>query len=91
MAGLMSVSDTNPETNEKYGVDEELNTIKKGIMHEKVIWSWKGITEDVLVNGTEDLTELRTKVAPYVFPIPTSTVIASQGTLSNDGYAIRNK
>lgn len=91
MAGLMSVSDTNPETNEKYGVDEELNTIKKGIMHEKVIWSWKGITEDVLVNGTEDLTELRTKVAPYVIPIPTSTVIASQGTLSNDGYAIRNK
>lgn len=91
MAGLMSVSDTNPETNEKYGVDEELNTIKKGIMHEKVIWSWKGITEDVLVNGTEDLTELHTKVAPYVIPIPTSTVIASQGTLSNDGYAIRNK
>ena len=91
MAGLMSVSDTNPETNEKYGVDEEQNTIKKGIMHEKVIWSWKGITEDVLVNGTEDLTELRTKVAPYVIPIPTSTVIASQGTLSNDGYAIRNK
>lgn len=88
---LMSVSDTDPETKQKYGTDDDGNTIKKGIFNERIRYSWLGITEGVLDNGTEDLTPIRSKVAPYVIPIPSSRVSASNGTLSNDGYAIRNK
>ena len=87
----MSVSDTDPETKQKYGTDDEGNVIKKGIFNERIRYSWLGITEGVLDNGTEDLTPIRSKVAPYVIPIPSSRVSASKGTLSNDGYAIRNK
>lgn len=88
---MMSVSDTNPETKEKYGTDEEGNTIKKGVFNERIRYSWIGITEGVLDNGTEDLSSIRRKPAPYVLPIPTERVMSSNGTLSNDGYAIRNK
>ena len=88
---MMSVSDTNPETKEKYGTDEEGNTIKKGVFNERIRYSWIGITEGVLDNGTEDLSSIRRKPAPYVLPIPTERVMSSNGVLSNDGYAIRNK
>ena len=88
---MMSVSDTNQETKEKYGTDEEGNTIKKGVFNERIRYSWIGITEGVLDNGTEDLSSIRRKPAPYVLPIPTERVMSSNGVLSNDGYAIRNK
>jgi len=91
IADQISVKDTDPETNVKYGTDEEGNTIKKGILDEKIRYSWYGITENTLVKGTEDLTAIRSKVAPYVIPIPTDRVMSSNGVLSNDGYAIRNK
>jgi hypothetical protein len=88
---MMSVSDTDPETKQKYGTDEEGNAIKKGVFNERIRYSWIGITEGVLDNGTEDLTPIRSRVAPYVIPIPTERVMSSNGELSNDGYAIRNK
>lgn len=91
MEDLMSVSDTDPETKTKYGTDEDGNTIKKGVFNERIRYSWLGITEGVLENGTEDLTSLRSKVTPYVLPIPSERVMSSNGVLSNDGYAIRNK
>lgn len=88
---MISVSDTDPETNAKYGTDENGDAIKKGVMSERIISSWYGLTEGVLVNGTEDLSPIRNKVTPYVFPIPTDRIMSSNGVLSNDGYAIRNK
>ena len=88
---MMSVSDTNPETKEKYGTDEEGNAIKKGVFNERIRYSWIGITEGVLDNGTEDLSSIRRRPAPYVLPIPSERVMSSNGVLSNDGYAIRNK
>ena len=91
VADQISVSDTDPETKVKYGTDDEGNTIKKGILNEKIRYSWYGITENALEKGTEDLTAIRSKVAPYVIPIPTDRVMSSNGVLSNDGYAIRNK
>ena len=91
VGALMSVSDTDPETKQKYGTDGEGNVIKKGVFNERIRYSWVGITDGVLDNGTEDLSSLRTKVAPYVIPIPTDRVMSSNGVLSNDGYAIRNK
>ena len=95
MSDLMSVSDTNPETKEKYGTYEDENgkevQIKKGILNERIRYSWIGITEGVLDFGTEDLSSLRTKPAPYVLPIPSDRVMSSNGVLSNDGYGIRNK
>ncbi len=91
VADLMSVSDTDPETKAKYGTDDDGNPIKKGILNERIRYSWIGITEGVLDNGTEDLTSIRTKVAPYVIPIPSERITSSNGVLSNDGYAIRNK
>lgn len=91
LSAMMSVSDTDPETKQKYGTDDEGNAIKKGVFNERIRYSWKGITEGVLENGTEDLSSLRTKVAPYVMPIPSDRVMSSNGILSNDGYAIRNK
>ncbi len=91
IADLMSVSDTDPETKTKYGPDDNGNPIKKGILNERIRYSWLGITEDLLQNGTEDMTSLRTKVTPYVIPIPSDRIMSSNGVLSNDGYAIRNK
>ena len=91
LANLMSVSDTDPETKQKYGTDEEGNPIKKGVFNERIRYSWVGITDGVLDSGTEDLSSLRTKVAPYVIPIPSDRVMSSNGVLNNDGYAIRNK
>ena len=91
VAALMSVSDTDPETKQKYGTDDEGNVIKKGVFNERIRYSWVGITDGVLENGTEDLSSLRSKVAPYVIPIPTDRVMSSNGVLSNDGYGIRNK
>ena len=88
---LISVSANDPETDQPYGKDENGNDIKKGVVHERVIYSWFGLTDGVLVNGMEDLTPIRSKVTPYVFPIPTDRVMSSNGVLSNDGYAIRNK
>lgn len=57
----------------------------------KITSSWYGLTAGVLVTGTEDISSLRTKVTPYVFPIPSDRIMSSGGVLSNDGYAIRNK
>ena len=95
MGDLMSVSDTNPETKEKYGTYEDENgkevQIKKGILNERIRYSWIGITEGVLDFGTEDLSSLRSKAAPYVLPIPSDRVMSSNGVLNNDGYGIRNK
>lgn len=91
IANLMSVSDTDPETKQKYGIDEEGNAIKKGILNERIRYSWLGITDGALDNGTENLSSIRSRVAPYVIPIPTDRVMSSNGVLSNDGYAIRNK
>lgn len=88
---FISVSNTDPETKQPYGKDENGNDIKKGIMHERVLSSWFGLTDGTFVIGTEDISSLRNKVTPYVFPIPTDRVMSSNGVLSNDGYAIRNK
>lgn len=55
------------------------------------MYSWHGLTDGALIKGTEDISSLRNKVTPYVFPIPTDRVVSSNGVLSNDGYAIRNK
>ena len=88
---FISVSSTNPETGEAYGKDENGNDIKKGTLHERVMYSWHGLTDGALIKGTEDISSLRNKVTPYVFPIPTDRVVSSNGVLSNDGYAIRNK
>lgn len=89
--GFISVSSTNPENNDPYGKDENGNDIKKGTLHERVMYSWHGLTDGALIKGTEDISSLRNKVTPYVFPIPTDRVVSSNGVLSNDGYAIRNK
>ena len=67
------------------------NAIKKGILNERIRYSWLGITDGALDNGTENLSSIRSRVAPYVIPIPTDRVMSSNGVLSNDGYAIRNK
>lgn len=95
LEALMSVSDTNPETKEKYGTYEDENgkevVIKKGTLNERIRYSWIGITEGVLDTGTEDLSSLRSKAAPYVLPIPSDRVMSSNGVLNNDGYGIRNK
>ena len=74
-----------------YGKDANGDDIKKGIMSEKFINAYYGLTNGVLVNGTEDISSLRQKVTPYVIPIPTDKISSSNGVLSNDGYAIRNK
>lgn len=91
LEGYMSVSDTDPTTNTKYGEDADGNTIKKGTMNEQLLNSWYGLTEGYLITGAEDLSGLRSKVTPYVIPIPTDNIASSNGVLSNDGYAIRNK
>lgn len=95
LEALMSVSDTDPETNTKYGTYTDENgkeqTLKKGVLNERIRYSWIGITGDVITTGTEDLTSLRTKAAPYVLPIPSDRVMSSGGVLSNDGYGIVNK
>ncbi len=88
---FISVSNTDPETKQPYGKDENGNDIKKGVMHERVLSSWFGLTDGTFVIGTEDISSLRNKVTPYVFPIPTDRVMSSNGVLSNDGYGIRNK
>lgn len=87
----ISVS-ANDANNKPYGTDENGDAIKKGTC-EKICYSWFGLTDGVLINGTEykSLDQLRTKPTPYVFPIPTDRITSSNGILSNDGYAIRNK
>ena len=86
----MSVSDTDPNTKVKYGTDENGNTIKKGIMDEKFINSFYGLTNGIIVTGTENITEvLKGKVTPYVIPIPETRVSSSNGILSNDGYGLK--
>ena len=92
---LMSVSDTDPENNKKYGtyIDEATGkeeTLKKGILNERIRYSWIGITGGILDTGTEDLTPIRSKVAPYVMPIPSDRVMSSNGVLNNNGYGILN-
>ena len=84
----VSSSDANGKA---YGKDENGNDIKKGLINEGLLYSWFGLTDGVLITGTEDLTSLRNKVTPYVFPIPVDRVSSSNGILSNNGYAIRNK
>ena len=62
----MSVSDTDPTTNTKYGTDAEGNTIKKGVMNEAFLYSWFGLTDGVVTTGAEDMEPLRKKVTPYI-------------------------
>ena len=88
---FISSSSTDPTTNKPYGQDENGNDIKKGTVLESALYSFYGITDGVLINGTEDLSSLVNKPAPYVMPIPSSKVSNSAGVLSNDGYGIRNK
>ncbi|MBR4388404.1 MAG: RagB/SusD family nutrient uptake outer membrane protein [Prevotella sp.] len=94
MEALMSVSDTNPETKEKYGTTTDENgkevTIKKGILNERIRYSWIGLTGGLLETGVEDLTPIRSKVTPYVLPIPSDRIMSSGGVLSNNGYGILN-
>ena len=87
----MSVSSTDPTTNIAYGKDADGNDIKKGVMNESFLYSWFGLTDGVVINGTEDFEPLRNKVTPYIIPIPKDNIASSNGVLSNDGYAIRNK
>ena len=87
----MSVSDTDPTTNTKYGTDADGNTIKKGVMNEAFLYSWFGLTDGVVTTGAEDMEPLRKKVTPYILPIPKDNIASSNGVLSNEGYAIRNK
>lgn len=88
---FIKVDSKDPETNQPYGKDENGDDIKKGVVDERVSSSWYGLTSNVLVVGTEDIEPLRNVVTPYVIPIPTDRVMSSNGVLSNDGYAIRNK
>lgn len=87
----VSVSDTDPTTNKKYGKDEEGKDIKKGVLNEQLLYSWFGLTDGTITTGLENLTPLRKKVTPYIIPIPKDNISSSNGVLSNDGYAIRNK
>jgi hypothetical protein len=87
----MSVSDTDPNTKQLYGTDENGDKIKKGVFDEKYLYSWFGLTDGVVNTGAEDLEPLRHKVTPYILPIPTENVNSSGGVLDNNGYAIRNK
>ncbi len=95
LEAMISVSDTDPETNTKYGTYTDENgkeqTIKKGVLNERIRYSWLGITDGVLNTGTEDLSPIRAKAAPYVFPIPSDRVMSSGGILNNNGYGIRNQ
>lgn len=88
---FMSVSSTDPSTKNPYGKDADGNDIKKGIMNEALLYSWFGLTDGVVTTGTEDFEPLRKKVTPYVIPIPKDNISSSNGVLSNEGYAIRNK
>ncbi len=88
---FIKVDSKDPETNQPYGQDANGDDIKKGTVDERIISSWFGLTDGTLVTGTEDIESLRNKVTPYVIPIPTDRVMSSNGVLSNDGYAIRNK
>ena len=87
----MSVSDTDPTTKTEYGKDADGNKIKKGIMNEAFLYSWFGLTDGVVTTGAEDMEPLRKKVTPYILPIPKDNIASSNGVLSNEGYAIRNK
>lgn len=90
--GFISVSDKDPNTNTAYGTDPDTgDAIKKGVVSENVIYSYYGLTDGTLILGTEDISSLRARTTPYVMPIPSSKIITSNGTLSNEGYAIRNK
>lgn len=90
---FMSVSSTYKDGNKDipYGKDDNGNDIKKGIMNESFLFSWFGLTDGVVKTGTEDFEPLRKKVTPYVIPIPKDNISSSNGVLSNEGYAIRNK
>ena len=90
---FMPVSDKDGN-DKKYGKDADGNDIKKGIMKETFLNAYYGLTNGVIINGTEDesaFESLRKKVTPYVIPIPKDNISSSNGVLSNEGYAIRNK
>lgn len=84
---FISVAEQDPTTKEPYGTDENGDKIKKGTVHDNILASWFGLTDGTLIKGTENLSSLRSKVTPYVLPIPGSR----KGAVNNDGYAIRNK
>ena len=73
-----------------YGQDENGDDIKKGTILESLVYNFYGLTEDALLS-TMDLSAYRNKVTPYVIPIPKDQLMNSNGQLSNEGYAIRNK
>lgn len=73
-----------------HGQDENGDDIKKGTILESLVYNFYGLTEDALLS-TMDLSAYRNKVTPYVIPIPKDQLMNSNGQLSNEGYAIRNK
>ena len=73
-----------------YGQDENGDDIKKGTILESLVYNFYGLTEDALLSNM-DLSAYRNKVTPYVIPIPKDQLMNSNGQLSNEGYAIRNK
>lgn len=88
---FLSSSDKDAAGN-AWGTDENGDAIKKGSVPENILYSWYGLTDGVLISGVnEDLSVLRNRPTPYVMPIPSSKIGTSEGLLSNDGYAIRNK
>ncbi len=92
--GFVSVTAKDPSTNAAYGTDENGDEIKKGIFQEKLFSSWHGLTEGIYEDGmvtSAEIESLKGMVVPYVFPIPTDRILSSNGQLSNEGYAIRNK
>lgn len=68
---------------------------KKYVFNEQLFTSFYGLTNEYLTNDGKVNSALfttgRSKVTPYVFPIPKTRIASSNGVLSNDGYAIRNK
>lgn len=73
----------------------ESYTPKKYAINEKLLFSYYGITNEFVSNDGKWSNNLfvtgRTRVTPYVFPIPKTRIASSNGVLSNEGYAIRNK
>lgn len=80
--------------NQSYGKDENGDDIKKGLWTDTFVYSYFGFTESALSGdqfSLEGIKQLRGNVVPYVIPIPADRISASNGVLSNEGYAIRNK
>ncbi len=84
---IFSVSDTNPSTNQKYE-----DGVKRGTLRSGTEGTWYGLTDGPFTpQSMEEIEALRDKVVPYIIPISATVLTSSQGSLTNSGYAIRNK